>query len=517
MFDRSIDNQVSRLRKKIEPDPRRPQLIKTHWGGGYSFTADVTRAVRRLWPRSLAGPARADRAGGAAWPARLLSVLIFADERRVALRAANREQVLARTAGLVRLLEETPAALHQRILGREQRRLRALRHRADERGRRWTTPGTAATASRGSSRRLLGGNGGRPVLVDFADERPGHQPDRLRAVDERDRRGRATGSAPPAATPGAASGGAARRWAAGSTPRRFPQPAAGLGAAEPGLAGAVGSTGRRSACVLAVRRVTRPMTRLAAAADALGRGEASPPLPEAGPADVRRTVAAFNRMQARLRRFVDDRTRMLAAISHDLRTPITSLRLRAEFVEDDETRAAHAGDARRDADDGRGTLAFAREEAAERADAGGRPRGAGREHGRRTSPTWAPTSSFAGRGRLPYACRPVALRRALRNLIENAVRYGGARRVRLERGRDERADRDRGRRPRHSGGRARARVRAVRPAGGLALAARPAASASGLAIARSIAARPWRRHPPAQPPRRRPRRQLDPAARPTGR
>jgi two-component system OmpR family response regulator len=43
-FDRSIDNQVSRLRKKIERDPRRPQLIKTHWGGGYSFTADVREA-----------------------------------------------------------------------------------------------------------------------------------------------------------------------------------------------------------------------------------------------------------------------------------------------------------------------------------------------------------------------------------------------------------------------------------------------------------------------------------------
>ncbi len=41
IFDRSIDNQVSRLRKKIELDPRRPQLIKTHWGGGYSFTAEV--------------------------------------------------------------------------------------------------------------------------------------------------------------------------------------------------------------------------------------------------------------------------------------------------------------------------------------------------------------------------------------------------------------------------------------------------------------------------------------------
>ncbi len=42
LFDRSIDNQVSRLRKKIERDPRKPEIIKTHWGGGYSLTADVT-------------------------------------------------------------------------------------------------------------------------------------------------------------------------------------------------------------------------------------------------------------------------------------------------------------------------------------------------------------------------------------------------------------------------------------------------------------------------------------------
>ena len=44
VYDRSIDNQVSRLRKKIELDPRNPALIKTHWGGGYSFTAEVTPA-----------------------------------------------------------------------------------------------------------------------------------------------------------------------------------------------------------------------------------------------------------------------------------------------------------------------------------------------------------------------------------------------------------------------------------------------------------------------------------------
>jgi signal transduction histidine kinase len=76
------------------------------------------------------------------------------------------------------------------------------------------------------------------------------------------------------------------------------------------------------------------MRRLAGAAEALGRGQSVEPLPETGPDDIRRTTEAFNRMQARLTRFVEDRTRMLAAISHDLRTPLTSLRLRAEFVTD---------------------------------------------------------------------------------------------------------------------------------------------------------------------------------------
>ena len=78
------------------------------------------------------------------------------------------------------------------------------------------------------------------------------------------------------------------------------------------------------------------MRRMAVAAEALGRGEATEPLPETGPEDIRHTAQAFNRMQDRLQRFVADRTRMLAAIGHDLRTPITSLRLRAEFVPDSE-------------------------------------------------------------------------------------------------------------------------------------------------------------------------------------
>ena len=90
------------------------------------------------------------------------------------------------------------------------------------------------------------------------------------------------------------------------------------------------------------RRISRPLRHLAKSAERLGRGEELESLPEKGPDDIRGTVAAFNRMQIRLRRFLDDRTRMLAAIGHDLRTPITSLRLRTEFISDAETREKFA-------------------------------------------------------------------------------------------------------------------------------------------------------------------------------
>ena len=79
----------------------------------------------------------------------------------------------------------------------------------------------------------------------------------------------------------------------------------------------------------AVRRLTAPVRTLAAAAEALGRDVNAPPLPEDGPLEVATAAAAFNTMAARIRRFVQDRTEMLTAIGHDLRTPITRLKLRA--------------------------------------------------------------------------------------------------------------------------------------------------------------------------------------------
>jgi len=173
-----------------------------------------------------------------------------------------------------------------------------------------------------------------------------------------------------------------------------------------------------------------------ALAPRLGRGEAVPPVPERGPADVRETTRAFNRMHGRLQRFVQDRTRMLAAISHDLRTPITSLRLRAEFIEDEEIRQKileTLDDMQRMTE---ATLAFAREEAA--------------QEDTRPFDLAALIDSvcadladigqdvvFAGAARSHDLGRPSSLKRALRNLIENAVAYGRRARVALDAGEDE--------------------------------------------------------------------------------
>lgn len=93
-----------------------------------------------------------------------------------------------------------------------------------------------------------------------------------------------------------------------------------------------------AASLIAVRMVTRPMQRLADAADAFGRDLDTPPLQVAGPAETRLAAEAFNRMQERLRRLIAERSRALAAVSHDLRTPLTRMRLRAELVEDEALR-----------------------------------------------------------------------------------------------------------------------------------------------------------------------------------
>jgi signal transduction histidine kinase len=95
---------------------------------------------------------------------------------------------------------------------------------------------------------------------------------------------------------------------------------------------------------VAVRWVTRPLHVLASAADGLGRDINRPPLPEGGPVEVSRAARAFNDMQARLIHFIEERTRILAAMSHDLKTPITRMRLRADLLDDETLREKFEND-----------------------------------------------------------------------------------------------------------------------------------------------------------------------------
>lgn len=167
--------------------------------------------------------------------------------------------------------------------------------------------------------------------------------------------------------------------------------------------------------------LTVPLNRLVAAADRFGRGEAVAALPPTGPRELRHLTEAFNRMQARLTRFVSDRTQLLAALGHDLRSPLTAMRVRAEMVDDDETRESLVTSVEEMQSMVEATLTFARglagSEEAETREVG--------EFLEELSADMVTTSFVLRPGpKLRVRIRPKALRRALRNLIENAVRYG---------------------------------------------------------------------------------------------
>lgn len=178
------------------------------------------------------------------------------------------------------------------------------------------------------------------------------------------------------------------------------------------------------------RRATRPLRAVAAKADALGRGTPEPPLAEEGPDEVKRVTVAFNRMQERLARYVSDRTRMLAAIGHDLRTPITSLKLRAELLDDEEARGKITATLDEMQQMIEATLSFAREDAVAEP-----PRTVDLSALIATIvddyTDLGKEARFSGSEAMPYRCRPTALRRAITNLVENALRYGERARVSL--------------------------------------------------------------------------------------
>jgi signal transduction histidine kinase len=160
------------------------------------------------------------------------------------------------------------------------------------------------------------------------------------------------------------------------------------------------------------------------------------PLPEKGPTEVATAARAFNTMAERIRRFVSDRTQMLAAIGHDLRTPITRLRLRAEFLEDEELRKKMLADLAEMEAMVTTTLTFARDDAATEPsvplDLAALCRTVLDEAQDAHPDVEESAFTYRGPERLTVHARPVALKRALANLVGNALAYGGAARVKLD-------------------------------------------------------------------------------------
>jgi len=180
----------------------------------------------------------------------------------------------------------------------------------------------------------------------------------------------------------------------------------------------------------AARALTAPLSSFAKAAEDFSLNGAAAPLPERGPEEIRSVAKALNRMRERITTLIDDRTKMLAAISHDLRTPITRMRLRAEFIEDD----AHRNRMLRDLEQMRSmleaVLSFLRND---------------RKLESMTlvdiaSTLQLVTDQFADMGhKVAYdgpehamaTVRPDDLHRSVTNLVENAVRYGAEAIIRL--------------------------------------------------------------------------------------
>jgi len=183
--------------------------------------------------------------------------------------------------------------------------------------------------------------------------------------------------------------------------------------------------------LLAVRWATRPLKALADAADELGRNPDRPPMPEQGPVEVVRAAHAFNTMQQRLTRYVRERAATLAAMSHDLKTPLNRLRLRAELLDDSEVKDKISRDLAEVEAMVQSTLEFMR----------------GGESSEKTQPldVMALVESLAadaqdiggtvaveGTTARPYVGRPQAMKRCLGNLLDNALKYAGAVSILLE-------------------------------------------------------------------------------------
>lgn len=172
--------------------------------------------------------------------------------------------------------------------------------------------------------------------------------------------------------------------------------------------------------LFSVRKIIQPIKQLNVAAQRFGRGESNCHVEAKGSKEMRETINAFNEMQKRIERFVDDRTKMLAAISHDLRTPITSLRLRTEFISDDELKNKMVRTLEDMQQMVESCLSFTQEDRIDEETV--------EVDLVQLLSELAEDSSFIEfstvEGHCLYSCQRVSLTRAIVNILDNAVKYG---------------------------------------------------------------------------------------------
>ena len=350
----------------------------------------------------------------------LLSLWLFTDERSLAVQAALGAEAARRAANVARLIETAPPDLHDEIVQAASSLLVRFEIGSDARVPNGEHYSDVAVAAR--IRALMGDSFSRAIRVEVHEIEGAVQPMPNMTPDMATLHAdmmSGTLAAVELEISIALSGG---EWLNVST--RFERPPWQMSAGS--ITSFVLSAGLVVVAVFwfVIARLTRPLTALTRATERLGRGEEVTELSPSGPHEVRALTESFNTMQGRLSRFVSDRTLMLAALAHDLRSPLTAMRVHTELIDDPETQAALGRTADEMSSMIEATLAYARGVGA-------------KEELRPTrlsdlvqrSAAEPVVATVAPADDIEVVVRQRAMTRALRNLIENANRYGGCARV----------------------------------------------------------------------------------------
>jgi signal transduction histidine kinase len=388
-------------------------------------------AITRWLPRSLFGRLMLVLAGGLLLAQMLSAVINLAERDRLLLRSSGRQQA-QRIADVVKLLDSSAAAERERIVAVLSVPPLVLSLHDAPRAIYGTGPAIPhALMFTAFLRDALGDD--RQVRVEpgetFAPPSPpGTGPEHRAAMMGRGPGMGVPGMGPAGGRAGAHVGPVLRtevqlrdgRWARLDT--ELPQGATAL-PWRLALTLAVLLLAVLLLSFVAVRWVTRPLHVLAQAAEALGKDINRPALSEEGPLEIQQAARAFNTMQRRLSRFIEDRTRILAAMSHDLKTPITRMRLRAELLDDEETRQRFESDLKEMESMVTHSLEFMRglggNEARQAVDVT-----ALLESLQSDNEAMGRTMRLEGSAQAPYVGVVSLLKRCLGNLIDNAALYG---------------------------------------------------------------------------------------------